>query len=117
MGDMYSFLLYVCTAYEFSIFYEHVLIYQYLFYRCGQVYPLQIIRHGLREKITPEEVLDRVIKDCNELGVTVVTVVADAPKRAFLKGSKRFNADYGKSCSAVLYLITCTYNTVYIYIL
>jgi hypothetical protein len=47
-------------------------------------------------KISMDEMMGPVIAECNRLGVKVVSVVADAPKRASLRQTLQFNGTYGK---------------------
>jgi hypothetical protein len=62
---------------------------------CRNVYPICITRPSAGYRFNREPWLRKIIQDLNKNGITVDTVVADAPERKELKRLKSHNAFYG----------------------
>jgi hypothetical protein len=65
------------------------------FPRCRNVYPIRITRPRKTVKVPLDRIYGEVVAELNGLGIKVDTITADAPKRADLRNTLRFNGRMG----------------------
>ena len=70
-------------------------VYSVAFENCRTVFPLRLIRPVNRYKFDGKFQLQQVLNDLESNSIKISDIVADNPKRSFLKDAKCFNATYG----------------------